>query len=74
MAAFLEVKDLLKHYRGVKAVDGIGFTIQQGICFSLLGPNGVGKTTMVEMLEGVTTATGGQILYKRRAAGIALPA
>lgn len=64
MGAFLEVQALVKHYRGVKAVDGIGFAIRQGVCFGLLGPNGAGKTTTVEMLEGVTAPTDGQILYK----------
>ncbi len=69
MAAFLEVKDLVKHYRGAKAVDGISFHIRQGLCFGLLGPNGAGKTTTVEMLEGVTAPTSGEILYKSEPLG-----
>ncbi|MGH8502058.1 MAG: ABC transporter ATP-binding protein [Gammaproteobacteria bacterium] len=69
MPALLEVKALVKHYRGVRAVDGISFTIEQGRCFGLLGPNGAGKTTTVEMLEGVTAPTGGEILYKNQSLG-----
>jgi ABC-2 type transport system ATP-binding protein len=69
MSAFLEVKDLIKHYRGVQAVNGIGFAIDRGVCFGLLGPNGAGKTTTVEMLEGVNAPTGGQILYKGESLG-----
>jgi ABC-2 type transport system ATP-binding protein len=64
MATVLEVIDLVKHFRGVKAVDGVNFTIAQGVCFGLLGPNGAGKTTTVELMEGITTPTGGSILYQ----------
>jgi ABC-2 type transport system ATP-binding protein len=60
----LEVTDLSKHYAGVRAVDGISFTISRGCCFGLLGPNGAGKTTTVEMLEGILTPTSGTIRYK----------
>ncbi|MGD8587569.1 MAG: ABC transporter ATP-binding protein [Chromatiales bacterium] len=60
----LEVIELRKHYAGVKAVDGISFTISRGTCFGLLGPNGAGKTTTVEMLEGILTPTSGSIRYK----------
>jgi ABC-2 type transport system ATP-binding protein len=69
MSTLLAVKDLIKHYRGVKAVAGISFSIPPGICFGLLGPNGAGKTTSVEMLEGVTAPTSGEILYKAEPLG-----
>ncbi|MEN8167049.1 MAG: ABC transporter ATP-binding protein [Pseudomonadota bacterium] len=59
----LEVRDLVKHYRDIVAVDGISFSIAKGLCFGLLGPNGAGKTTTVEMLEGVNPPTRGEILY-----------
>jgi ABC-2 type transport system ATP-binding protein len=64
MSVFLEVHNLIKHYHGVKAVNGLSFQIQHGVCFGLLGPNGAGKTTTVETLEGVTVPTSGQIIYK----------
>lgn len=60
----LQVKNLVKHYPAVKAVNGIDLTLQSGICFGLLGPNGAGKTTTVEILEGINQATSGEILYK----------
>lgn len=69
MTAFLQVKSLVKHFRQIKAVDGIDFTLERGICLGLLGPNGAGKTTTVEMLEGVLTPTSGEILYKGQALG-----
>ena len=63
MQPVLEVRDLVKQYPGVRAVDGVSFTIEPGVCFGLLGPNGAGKTTTVEMMEGVTVPTSGEVLY-----------
>ena len=60
----LEVRNLVKHYPQVKAVNGVDFSLQSGTCFGLLGPNGAGKTTTVEILEGILSATSGDILYK----------
>jgi ABC-2 type transport system ATP-binding protein len=64
MPAILEVRDLVKRYPGVTAVDGIQFAVQEGECFGLLGPNGAGKTTTIEMMEGITQASAGQVLYR----------
>lgn len=62
--SLLQIKNLVKHYPSVKAVDGIDITLNKGICFGLLGPNGAGKTTTVEILEGINQASSGEILYK----------
>jgi ABC-2 type transport system ATP-binding protein len=64
MTAFLKVNKLFKNFASVRAVNGISFGIEKGICFGLLGPNGAGKTTTVEMLEGITQPSSGEILYK----------
>ena len=69
MPNILEVKDLKKRYPGVKAVDGISFSVKKGTCFGLLGPNGAGKTTAIEIIEGITASDGGSILYKNRPIG-----
>ena len=69
MPNILEVKDLKKEYPGVKAVDGISFSVKKGTCFGLLGPNGAGKTTAIEIIEGITASDGGSILYKNRPIG-----
>jgi ABC-2 type transport system ATP-binding protein len=61
--AKLEVRNLVKHYKEVKAVNNISFVIQPGTCFGLLGPNGAGKTTTIEMIEGITPPTSGEIIY-----------
>ncbi len=63
MEPVIQVRDLVKQYPGVRAVDGVSFDIPAGICFGLLGPNGAGKTTTVEIMEGVTEPTSGRVLY-----------
>lgn len=65
----LQVKNLVKHYSAVKAVNGINLNLKTGVCFGLLGPNGAGKTTTVEILEGINQATSGEILYKGKPLG-----
>ena len=62
----LEVRNLVKKYDHFKAVDGISFTIAEGICFGLLGPNGAGKTTSMEVMEGILKPTSGEIAYRGR--------
>ena len=69
MEPVVEVRDLVKQYPGVRAVDGVSFTIAPGTCFGLLGPNGAGKTTTVEIMEGVTPLTSGQVLYRGQPLG-----
>ena len=64
MNPILEVKNLVKHYGKVVAVDGVSFALEQGVCFGLLGPNGAGKTTTIEVIEDVISATSGEIYYK----------
>ncbi len=58
------VEKLSKHYKGVRAVDNISFSVEKGHCFGLLGPNGAGKTTTIEIMEGIISATSGQVLYQ----------
>lgn len=60
----LEVRDLVKHYARVTAVDGVTFEVREGVCFGLLGPNGAGKTTTVEIMEGIQSPTSGAVLYR----------
>lgn len=69
MAIALEARNLVKEYPGVTAVDGLSFSVSEGICFGLLGPNGAGKTTTVEIIEGVTRSTSGEVYYYGEVAG-----
>jgi ABC-2 type transport system ATP-binding protein len=54
------LEDLHKHFKDVKAVDGISFEICEGEIFGLLGPNGAGKTTTISMLCTLLKPTAGQ--------------
>lgn len=63
MAEIIEVKQLRKVYKDVKAVDDVTFSIKKGICFGLLGPNGAGKTTTIEMMEGILKPSQGDIHF-----------
>lgn len=56
----IEVRDLRKHYGDLYAVDGVTFDVRQGEVYALLGENGAGKSTIVEILEGHRSATSGQ--------------
>lgn len=60
----LEVRELVKRYSNVTAVDGLSFSVREGICFGLLGPNGAGKTTTIEIMEGILAPTSGEVRYR----------
>jgi branched-chain amino acid transport system ATP-binding protein len=52
MAPLIETRDLVLHFGGLKAVDGVNFALQPGEIHALIGPNGAGKTTFVSLLSG----------------------
>src|SRR5688572_28937930 len=53
------VSGLTKHYKQVKAVDGLSFTIKPGRVTGFLGPNGAGKTTTLRMILNLVSPTAG---------------
>lgn len=59
--AAIEVHDLHKHYGDNRAVDGLSFQVEPGEVYALLGHNGAGKSTAVEILEGHRTPTSGEV-------------
>jgi putrescine transport system ATP-binding protein len=58
---FLFIRNLVKSFDGVRAVDDISVTINKGEIFALLGSSGCGKSTLLRMLAGFETPTEGQI-------------
>jgi len=56
----IEVEDLHKRYRHVKAVDGLSFIAKPGEVTGFLGPNGAGKTTTISMILGLAQPDGGE--------------
>jgi ABC-2 type transport system ATP-binding protein len=55
----ISVEDLRKEYRGVVAVEGSTFDVDDGEVFGVVGPNGAGKTTTLKMLAGLVDPTSG---------------
>jgi ABC-type branched-subunit amino acid transport system ATPase component len=60
----LEVKGLSKSFGGVQAVNGISFNLNKGDLLGIIGPNGSGKTTTVNLISGFVKATSGKVLFK----------
>jgi len=60
--SLVQVTDVYKSFKAVKAVNGLSFQLEKGKFLALLGPNGAGKTTMVEMIEGIQQPDKGEIL------------
>jgi len=60
----LTIKNLDKHFGGVKAVQDISFTIAKGSIHAVIGPNGAGKTTLFNLITGVYTPSAGEILLR----------
>ncbi len=58
----LEVTGLAKHFGGLKAVDGVDIAVRRGGVHALIGPNGSGKTTTLNVLSGLYKATAGKIV------------
>jgi len=58
----LEVSGLSKHFGGLKAVDGVDIAVKRGGVHALIGPNGSGKTTTLNVLSGLYKATSGKVL------------
>lgn len=57
----IEIKNLIKHFGKVRAVDGISFEVSEGEIFGFLGPNGAGKTTTIRCMMDFIRPTGGSI-------------
>jgi len=57
----LEIRDVHKHFGGLKALNGISLTVAPGQIFGLIGPNGSGKTTMLNVITGIYRADSGSV-------------
>jgi branched-chain amino acid transport system ATP-binding protein len=59
----LEVKEISKSFRGLRAVSDASFEIARGSINALIGPNGAGKTTIFNMVAGVFPPDAGSIVF-----------
>jgi branched-chain amino acid transport system ATP-binding protein len=60
----LEIDQLTKDFGGLRAVDRLDITIEDGMIFGLIGPNGAGKSTAFNCIAGLYSPTSGRVLYK----------
>ena len=65
----LTVKALAKHFGGLKAVDGVDMQVRRGEIQALIGPNGSGKTTILNMLSGLYVPSTGEIILEGKPIG-----
>ena len=59
--SFLQIEHAVKQFGGLRAVDGVSFSLERGEIVGLLGPNGSGKTTLINLVSGELPATSGEI-------------
>jgi len=62
--ALLELKNLVKMFGGLKAVNNVSFQVEKGEIFGLIGPNGSGKTTIFNCINQFYPITGGDVAFK----------
>tara|TARA_Y100000031_G_scaffold50530_1_gene57934 strand:+ start:281 stop:1039 length:759 start_codon:yes stop_codon:yes gene_type:complete len=60
----LKAEGLKKHFGGVRAVDGVDFSLQKGEISSIIGPNGAGKTSLFNLLTGHVPPDSGTVIFK----------
>jgi branched-chain amino acid transport system ATP-binding protein len=62
----LEVRNLSKHFGGIRAIEEISFSVKNGAIQSIIGPNGAGKTTLFNCLTGFLRPTRGSIIFREK--------
>ncbi|MGA8181435.1 MAG: ABC transporter ATP-binding protein [Desulfobacterales bacterium] len=62
----LEMKNVSKNFKGLRAINGLSFKVGHGLIFSIIGPNGAGKTTAINMITGIYPPTSGDIFFEGR--------
>jgi len=63
-SAILEVDDVHLAFAGIKAIDGVSFTVNAGELFAIIGPNGAGKTSIFNCISGVYHPQEGSIAFE----------
>ncbi len=62
MSFIVEVKNIIKNYGSITAVDNVSFAVKEGEFFSILGPSGCGKTTVLRIIGGFIEQNSGTVL------------
>jgi len=61
--SLLAVEGLSRSFGGVKAVNGVSFSVEGGKLFGVIGPNGAGKTTLFNLITGLIRPDGGRVMF-----------
>lgn len=70
MSEILRLENLQKNYGSLQALKGVNLSLESGKIVGLLGPNGSGKTTMIKLICGLLTASGGTVSVCGHAPGV----
>ena len=62
----LQIEDVALEFGGIKALDGVSFTVEPGALYALIGPNGAGKTSLLNCINHFYHPVAGRILFKGR--------
>lgn len=73
-APLLHIDGLTRRFKDRVAVDGLSLSVRAGEIVGLLGPNGAGKSTTFQLLAGLLTPHGGQVLFEGRPLSLSDPA
>ncbi|MEM2960093.1 MAG: ATP-binding cassette domain-containing protein, partial [Candidatus Bathyarchaeia archaeon] len=60
----LEVSDLTKDFGGIRAVNKLSFEVKENELLGIIGPNGSGKTTTINLISGALQPTAGKIIFR----------
>ena len=64
--ALLEARQIVKRFGGLTALNGLDFSLEEGMIAGLIGPNGAGKTTFFNMLTGLYRPSSGRLVFAGR--------
>jgi branched-chain amino acid transport system ATP-binding protein len=64
MDMLLAIKDVEKHFGGIRVLEKVNMSVEEGKITALIGPNGAGKTTLFNIIAGVYSANAGSVLFR----------
>ena len=73
MENVLEIRNLIKDYPGVRAINDVSFDIRKNTVHCLVGENGAGKSTLIKVLTGAIQRTSGTILLNGKEYAVSNP-
>lgn len=70
MNTIVDIKDLSKSYKKLKALNNVNLIIEKGTVVGILGPNGSGKTTLIKIIVGLLNSDGGSVVIDGKIPGV----